>query len=412
MRELGVTAARALALTGAQEGIWFAHHLDPIHTTGERIDITGPLAGDVLAAAIHDAVEETEALHVRFVVRDEADPEAAAVAWMERALAEPADLDGGPLFAQAVLRLDEAQHVWFHRYHQVVMDAYGFSLIARRVATLYTARLAADAAPPSRAGTLAELVAADADARRSTADEDRAFWAQRFPRAPATATLAGRTRRVSGTFLRCSSTLPARVVEDMEVAARAGSGHWPELVLAAVAVYLYRRSDAPDIVLGVPMMGRLGRTGQPAARTPGMLVNIVPLRLHPGPATTVGELLREVVTELAAVRAHQHHRFEDLRRDLRLDATEGPDGAGPRGEAALVGPWVDVLPTESLRFGARTTGTGRPVSAARCTTSPSTLSLLARVSEELGVTLTVRDVFEAPTVAALAARLPAAVPTP
>jgi hypothetical protein len=70
MRELGVTAARALALTGAQEGIWFAHHLDPIHTTGERIDITGPLAGDVLAAAIHDAVEETEALHVRFVVRD------------------------------------------------------------------------------------------------------------------------------------------------------------------------------------------------------------------------------------------------------------------------------------------------------------------------------------------------------
>ncbi|MDD7916790.1 condensation domain-containing protein [Actinomycetospora callitridis] len=554
-----MTAARDLALTGAQEGIWFAHHLDPIHTTGERIDITGPLAGDVLATAIHDAVEETEALHVRFVVRDgaprqvplppaerpawtvarvdlrdEADPEAAAVAWMDRALAEPADLDGGPLFAQAVLRLDEAHHVWFHRYHQVVMDAYGFSLIARRVATLYTARLAADAAPPSRAGTLAELVAADAEARRSTADEDRAFWAERFPRAPATATLAGRTRRVSGTFLRRSSTLPAGVVADMEIAARARSGHWPELVLAAVALYLYRRSDAPDIVLGVPMMGRLGRTGQPAARTPGMLVNIVPLRLHPGPATTVGELLADVVTELAAVRAHQHHRFEDLRRDLRLDAPQGsggagPDGAGPRGEAALVGPWVDVLPTESLRFGARTTGTGRPVSGgpvhdlavhvqrrpdgslsldvdanpatyaaaaveahrdgldallrtlvetpadrlladvplldgpveiddgtglpaappvrtpARRGADPAVqealgaivaevlgldavgpdddffalggqsllaLSLLARVSEELGVTLTVRDVFEAPTVAALAARLPAAVPTP
>ncbi|MEJ2885654.1 condensation domain-containing protein [Actinomycetospora aeridis] len=378
-----------LPLTGAQEGIWFAHHLDPAnpsYTTGERIDITGPLAGDVLAAAIHDAVSETEALHVRFVVRDgeprqipvppgerapwtvtrvdlraEPDPESAAQAWMDRALAEPADLDGGPLFAQAVLRLGEDRHVWFHRYHQVVMDAYGQALVARRVATLYAARLAVDAAPRARWGGLAELVEADVEARRRAAEDDRAFWAQRFPGPPEPATLAGHTRRVSGSFLRRSSRLPPEVVVAMEAAADRAKGHWPELVLAAVALYLRRLSPAtggaPDVVLGVPMMGRLGSSGAPAARTPGMLVNIVPLRLHAGPTTTVGELVAAVVAELAAVRAHQHYRFEDLRRDLRLDAADGP-----RGEAALVGPWVNVRPVDTLRFGARTTGTGRPLS--------------------------------------------------
>ena len=160
----------------------------------------------------------------RVDLRDEAEPEAAARAWMERALAEPVDLDRGPLFAQAVLRLDEDHHVWFHRYHQVVMDAYGFSLVARRVAAIYAARLAADATPTSRAGTLAELVAADAEARRSDAEEDRAFWAERFPRAPEPATLAARVDALSGTFLRRSSTLPADAVAEMEIAARAGAG--------------------------------------------------------------------------------------------------------------------------------------------------------------------------------------------
>ena len=473
----------------------------------------------------------------RLDLRDEGDPEAAAVAWMERALAEPADLDGGPLFAQAVLRLDEAHHVWFHRYHQVVMDAYGFSLIARRVATLYTARLAADAAPPSRAGTLAELVAADAEAREHRGRGPGVLGRAVPPGARDRDARRPHPARVG--HLPAPQQHPARPGRrghgDRRTAPGRATG--PSSCSPPSALYLYRRSDAPDIVLGVPMMGRLGRTGQPAARTPGMLVNIVPLRLYPGPATTVGELLADVVTELAAVRTHQHHRFEDLRRDLRLDAPEGsggagPDGAGPRGEAALVGPWVDVLPTESLRFGARTTGTGRPVSGGpvhdlavhvqrhpdgslsldvdanpatydtaaveahrdgldallralvetpadrlladvplldgpvesdgaglpvpppvppplpppvRRGADPATqealgaivaevleldtvgpdddffalggqsllaLVLLARVSEELGVTLTVRDVFEAPTVAALAARLPAAVPTP
>ncbi|MEJ2860815.1 condensation domain-containing protein [Actinomycetospora flava] len=374
-----------LPLTGAQEGIWFAHHLDPanpIYTTGARVDITGPLAGDVLAAAIHDAVEETEALHVRFVVRDgrprqvplgrderaawavervdlrgEPDPEAAAQAWIEQALGAPSDLDDGPRFSHALLRLGEGQHVWFHRYHQVVMDAYGFSLIARRVATLYGARLAVDAAPPSRAGTLPELVAADAEARRRAVEDDRAFWTERFPGPPSPATLAGRTRRVTRTRLRRSSTLPPEVVVRMEAAADRATGHWPEMVLAGVALYLHRLCDAPDVVLGVPMMGRLGKPGAPAARTPGMLVNIVPLRVAPRPTATVRELVAEVVAELAAVRAHQHYRFEDLRRDLRLDAAEGP-----RGEAALVGPWVNVRPPDLLRFGARTTGVTRPVS--------------------------------------------------
>ena len=79
----------------------------------------------------------------------------------------------------------------------------------------------------------------------------------------------------------------------MEAAASAAGAHWPELVLAAVALSLQRLAGASDVVLGVPMMGRLGGRGV-AGRTPGMLVNIVPLPVAVSSAATVREFVGAV----------------------------------------------------------------------------------------------------------------------
>ncbi len=102
---------------------------------------------------------------------------------------------------------------------------------------------------------------------------------------------------------------------------------------------MHRTTGAQDVVLGLPLTNRSGRT---ALRTPAMMVNVMPLRIAVRPRDTGAELLRRVVLEVRAVRRHQRHRQEDLRRDLGLTAPEQP----------LFGPMINIKPFEGdLGFG-------------------------------------------------------------
>ena len=375
-----VDAARAgRALTAAQAGLWFAQRLDPanpIYTTGERVDLHGPLDVGVFTRALTTAISEADALHVRivevdgeprqqFLAPDERpawqleqvdlravdDPEAAASAWMTRALAERAfdPAAEGPLFGQALLRLSDERHVWFHRYHHLVIDAYGFSLIARRTSAAASALVAGEDVPERRFGPAAELYDGEIAAAEAAREDDRAFFAERFPTMPEPTTLgSGAAALTSHTFLRESATLPADVVTGLDSLADAS---WPDAVLAAVAVLLARHGSGTDVVLGVPMMNRLaGPTRALASRTPAMLVTIVPVRVPVDHAAPVASLVATVAAEVAAAREHSRYTTEDLRRDT-----------GGRPDTAL--PWVNVKPfADHLRFGGGVDGSARPVS--------------------------------------------------
>ncbi|MFC5065124.1 amino acid adenylation domain-containing protein [Actinomycetospora atypica] len=375
-----VDAARAgRALTAAQAGLWFAQRLDPanpIYTTGERVDLHGPLDVDVFTRALTTAISEADALHVRIVevdgeplaqfldpderpdwqleqvdLRGEDDPDAAASAWMTRTLQERAfdPAAPGPLFGQALLRLADERSVWFHRYHHLVIDAYGFSLIARRTAAVAAALVADEEVPERRFGSAAELYEGEIAATQASREDDRAFFAERFPTMPEPTTLgSGAAALTSHTFLRESAMLPADVVTGLDDLADAS---WPDAVLAAVAVLLARHGSGADVVLGVPMMNRLsGSTRALASRTPAMLVTIVPVRVPVDHAASVAALVATVAAEVAAAREHSRYTTEDLRRDT-----------GGRPDTAL--PWVNVKPfADHLRFGGGVDATARPVS--------------------------------------------------
>ncbi|CAM5416269.1 hypothetical protein SVIOM74S_05932 [Streptomyces violarus] len=67
-------------------------------------------------------------------VSDEPDPEAAGRAWIAADLARPMDLASGPLFSYALFRLAPDRFWWYHTYHHAAVDAFGYALVARRVA--------------------------------------------------------------------------------------------------------------------------------------------------------------------------------------------------------------------------------------------------------------------------------------
>ncbi|SES01498.1 non-ribosomal peptide synthetase [Streptomyces qinglanensis] len=370
----------ALPLTAAQQGMWYAQALDPLspaQNTAECLVVDGPLDPVVFDEALRRVVAETDALRVRIedtpqgprqvlrrtveappAVRDlrRGDVPAAereAEAWMRADLAEPCDLAAGPLFRHALLRVGDHRWLWYQRVHHLVMDGYGHALLVRRTAEVYTALADGREPAPSGFRPLADLVAEEERYRSSDAFRaDRDHWRSAFADRPGAPRLAGRDALPARTFHRSTARLGPEATRRLrELADRLGAT-WPDLLIAAQALYTSRATLREEVVLGVPMMGRMGSA---ALRIPGMVMNVLPLRLTVRPGDSFAELVRQVVLGVRGIRGHQRYRYEDIRRDLGLLG----EGRG------LVGPLVNAMPFD---YGVELAGT--PVAARNLSAGP------------------------------------------
>ncbi|WP_159393263.1 non-ribosomal peptide synthetase, partial [Streptomyces rimosus] len=338
-------------MTAAQLGIWYAQHLDPanpLFSIAEYFEIDGAVAADDLQEALRQVVGEAEALRARFEdggdgpvqtiepsvpvtlrridLSTEADPRAAARTWLEEEARRPLDPGAGPLFTFALLTLAPDRHIWLHRYHHLVMDGFTGSLVARRVAELYTGRVTGSPVGASPFGPLRALADSDREYRDSERYEaDRQYWTRTLADRPEPVTLAGAPATGSTGVRHSRDRLPAGELAELKAAARQRRTPWQPVLVAALAVHLHRMTGATDVVLGLPVAARSGPT---VRSTPGMMSNEVPLRLTVRPDTRLSELVRHTADQMRGALRHQRYRYEELRRDLNL-LGEGRQLTGP-----------------------------------------------------------------------------------
>ncbi|MGH3849875.1 MAG: AMP-binding protein, partial [Pseudonocardiaceae bacterium] len=90
---------------------------------------------------------------------------------------------------------------------------------------------------------------------------------------------------------------------------------WSRIMIAATAVYVHRLTGARDVVVGLPVTARQDPV---LRRVPGMVSNVLPLRLSVRPGMGLSELVGHVAHEVSELAEHQRYRGEDLHRDLSL----------------------------------------------------------------------------------------------
>nr|WP_277350782.1 non-ribosomal peptide synthetase [Rhodococcus sp. HNM0569] len=340
-------------MTGAQSGMWFAQRLDPSNPTFvtlEYLDVRGAFDAGTWSDALGRAVRESGTLTSR-VAEDECGPAVEAHAWPVRdvdvidlssapdpaAAADdrirtrtrtPLDPSREPGFGCEVLALGRDRHRIVMWGHHVLIDVYGYSLLVRRAAALYTAARSGADAPRARFGKFEDVVAHDAAYRASDdRDQDAAFWSRALSGAADARTLS--------TAGPVDASRTARTVRTATVsvagAARGGAGGWVDTVIAATAAYVARRTGAGDIVLGFPTMNRFGT---PAGSVVTTAVNVVPLRVPVMLSHTLTEIAEAVHAARRSLEAHTRYRGEDIHRDLHV----------PAGHPGIVGPTVNVKP--------------------------------------------------------------------
>ncbi|MFG2914397.1 non-ribosomal peptide synthase/polyketide synthase [Kitasatospora sp. NPDC048298] len=352
-------------LLAGQAGLWFAQQLDPAspaYQVAECTEIHGALDQAVFARAVRWALRECEALRLRFEatdggtlqrldedeepmplvdVSDAPEPWTAALALMRADLARPLDPSRGPGSTRILFKAADDRWFWYQRAHHALVDGFSGPLVAARTAEVYTALVegrepAADTAPPAFRHLVEEEAAYLAsDAHRA----DRAYWLERLADRPEPATPAGRTAPASHHHLRHEIELTPAHADALRGAARRLGVGWSALTLATAALYTGRLTGTEDVVLGLPVPARVGRT---ARAVPGMLTNVLPLRISARPGQSVRELVRHTSAAAREALRHQRHRYEDLRRELGLVG----------GSAPLVGPTVNIMSFDyDLSFG-------------------------------------------------------------
>lgn len=291
-------------LSAAQLGVWYAVKSGTPVSAGnisQYTKIFGAIDPGLFETALRHVVVETEVLRVQFVERDdvpgqlieqaadwsmtyhdlssEADPVAAAEAWMHTEGRRPIDLCHGPFFAFALFKAAPEEFLWYVRYHHLMMDGFGAQLIARRVADVYSAIDAGSNVDFRPLGSLAALVEEDAAYRASKRFElDRQFWLKSMSDCPEPPSLSNRTSPVSTQFPSLNQTayLPSATVVQLQQLARRMHTTVAQVATAAIAIFIHRLTGAEDVVLGQFLTARMTATSK---QTPAMVTNVLPLRL-------------------------------------------------------------------------------------------------------------------------------------
>lgn len=329
-------------LTTAQRGLWFSQKIRPdaIFNIAEAVEIRGPIKPDVFLKALRQVVAEAEQLRVRIIEHDaqphqilrsifegefplldmsgESDPRGAIEAWMMEEVERPVDLAKDPLWVSALLKAADDHYFWYHRAHHIVCDGYGGGMIARRLAEVYTAYAGGREPAPNEFCTVEATVESENKYRNSRHfQRDREYWHQQLANMPAAVTLSRNAHRhgLNGKLRRSTGHLCAETTRKLACLAKTAGISTPQLLIGLVAAYYQRATGVSDLIIGMPVSGRINSA---LRRAVGVCANMVPIRLSFTPEMTAPDLFAKVSRFVMQALRHQQYRYEDLRRDLGL----------------------------------------------------------------------------------------------
>ena len=346
-------------LTTGQRDIWIAQVLDPTNDSmlvGVGIECFGQIDAGLLESALRQTVSENDSQHLNFLnteigprqyfravadfdfpiidFTNEKDPRSAAMAWMQADRAKPFDIENGPLFRYALIKIAVDRFFLYCIYHHLIIDWFGSMRLFRRIGEIYSALVQRRDPPPSTSLSFLELVDEDATYHCSRQyARDRDYWRKQLANRPGTVTLSGHPPHWRGAVRNSEAIVPRRTVERLQRLGAVQGVGLTAVVMASVSIYHARMTGIPDVILGMPMAGR---TNQKMHRVVGLATNLVPLRLKVAPEESIGSLLDHVGRRFRDALRHQRYWSSELREDLGLT----PD------QPALYGMVVNFKPAD------------------------------------------------------------------
>jgi amino acid adenylation domain-containing protein len=369
-------------LSFAQERLWFVDRMEPgspVYHMPFSFRLRGAVDVDALRRALDELVARHESLRTSFPLVDGApvqrihpsasadfafhdlalQPVEGAADGARRLLADaanrPFDLERGPLFRTALVRLGDDEHLLHLTLHHIIADGWSFGVLAREMAALYGAFSRGEASP------LAPLPVQYTDFAAWQRDwlagdvlaDQLGYWTRILHDAPPRLELP--TDRPRPAVQRHRGRLEQGVMEGdaaqrvLALAQREDATLFMAL-LAAWSIVLGRWAGQDQVVVGTPIAGRTRGETEPLV---GLFLNSLALRTDLSGDPTFREVLGRVREATLGAYAHQDVPFERVLEELQPERSLGHApvfqvmlNLANFGSAELSLPGVDVQPAE------------------------------------------------------------------
>jgi hypothetical protein len=332
-------------LSYAQQRLWLLDRLLPrgsVYNVAKVFRLVGSSDVAALRAALNELVQRHEVLRTRFELEDRgpvqviapqmplalqledlgelgAEVREAEARRLSREEAQtPFDLERGPLIRVRLLRLSDTEHWLLLTLHHIVTDGWSWGVLVRELSALYAAHRQGEAsALPALPVQYADYAVWQREwLQGEVLEQQLGYWKPMLAELPVLKLPTDRPRPAVPSFRggRVTFTLDAGLTAELRGLSRREGVTLFMTLLAAFQVLLYRYSGQDDIVVGVPIAGRVRPE---LGGLIGFFVNTLVLRGDLSGEPTFREYLARVRARALEAYAHQDLPFEKLVEELR-----------------------------------------------------------------------------------------------
>ncbi len=331
-------------LSSPQQEIWLDQILHPdslLYTIGGYVQIDGPVDVMRFAQALEHVIQQNDSLcsvlipgeplptqqvvatlEVDLDYHDfsgQAKADEYAQAWMERTFAEPFQLYHRPLFHFALLKAAANRYYWLKKYHHVIIDGWGITLVIQRTAAAYNALVSeqplAEEPQPSYLDFIADDQAYVASAQFQ---HDAAYWREKYQTLPDPLLPRRHSEHVVGQVIPSHLSrlyLSQEFFDEIQAFAEQQATSPFQVILGALYCYFVRIAQRDDVVVGMPVLNRRTTAFR---QTVGHFTNVIPVWYQFGAELTFLDLLQAMNRDAQQGAEHRRFPLGEVNRQVKL----------------------------------------------------------------------------------------------
>lgn len=313
------------ALTASQLSLWAGHKMHPgapLLNTAYTFEIRGKLHISHFRKAFQKLINSTDAFRIRYL-EEEGTPyqtlgkldnfemevidfsaesdQTGIMNYLKKRSQQPIEIEKR-IFDTALLRLSEAQYIWFLNMHHLVTDVVSFKVIFDRMAGYYRDLENNTVSESVDVPSYLEYIRASLAEPEDQTEEANSYWKDKVGNLPQVPALYG-TKTGADTTASTRVSVPLGPERSTKLRAIAGSPDvrsWTEqlslfnIITSLLYIYMYRVSGQKELAVGAPSHNRTQKKFQEVV---GYFIEIFPLVIQIKEGDTFFSVLQKVKLE-------------------------------------------------------------------------------------------------------------------